>query len=134
MGHAFSPRTPEAEAGGSVSSRPAWSTNQVPGQPGLLHREILSPKPKRKREGEGRRRGGGGGGEIIRSLRVEEIILLQNYFKFLVRVFIAMMKHRDQKKTGAKRFICCIFPLCSPSLNEIRAEIQAALGPIGNSY
>ena len=35
--HAFK----EAEAGRSLISRPAWSTKQVPGQPGL-HRENLS--------------------------------------------------------------------------------------------
>ena len=31
----------EAEAGGSLSSRPAWSIELVPGQPGL-HRETLA--------------------------------------------------------------------------------------------
>jgi hypothetical protein len=32
-----------------VSSRPAWSTEQVLGQPGL-HREILSQKKKKKKK------------------------------------------------------------------------------------
>jgi hypothetical protein len=41
--HAFNPSTPEAEAGESLSSRPAWSTDRVPGQPGL-HKETLSQK------------------------------------------------------------------------------------------
>jgi hypothetical protein len=41
VAHAFSPSTWEAEAGGFLSSRPAWSTKWVPGQPGL-HRETLS--------------------------------------------------------------------------------------------
>ena len=41
--HAFNPSTWEAEAGRFLSSRPAWSTKWVPGQPGL-HREILSQK------------------------------------------------------------------------------------------
>jgi hypothetical protein len=48
------PGTREAEAGGFLSSRPAWSTKWVPGQPGL-HRETLSrnkqtnkQKPKTK--------------------------------------------------------------------------------------
>ena len=36
----------EAEARGSVSSRPAWSTKQVPEQSGLSHRETLSQKAK----------------------------------------------------------------------------------------
>jgi hypothetical protein len=41
--HTFNPSTREAEAGGFPSSRPAWSTEWVPGQPGL-HRETLSWK------------------------------------------------------------------------------------------
>ena len=35
MAHAFNPSTQEAEAGGAQSSRPAWSTERVPQQPGL---------------------------------------------------------------------------------------------------
>jgi hypothetical protein len=46
--HAFNPSTREAEAGRFLSSRPAWSTEWVPGQPGL-HRENLSRKPKKKK-------------------------------------------------------------------------------------
>jgi hypothetical protein len=37
----------EAEAGGFLSSRLAWSTKWVPGQPGL-QRETLSQKTKTK--------------------------------------------------------------------------------------
>jgi hypothetical protein len=40
VAHAFNLSTWEAEAGGSLSSRPAWSTKWVPRQPGL-HRETL---------------------------------------------------------------------------------------------
>ena len=36
----------------SVSSRPAWSTKQDPGRPGLLDRETLSKKKKKKTKGE----------------------------------------------------------------------------------
>jgi hypothetical protein len=43
VAHTFNPSTQEAEAGGFLSSRPAWSTEWVPGQPGL-HRETLSGK------------------------------------------------------------------------------------------
>ena len=43
----FDPSTQETEAGGSLSSRPAWSTESVPGQP-RLHRETLSEKIKAK--------------------------------------------------------------------------------------
>ena len=45
--HAFNHSTREAEAGVFLSSRPAWSTKWVPGQPGL-YRETLSQKKKKK--------------------------------------------------------------------------------------
>ena len=41
--HAFDPSTWEAEVGRFLSSRPAWSTEWVPWQPGL-YRETLSQK------------------------------------------------------------------------------------------
>jgi hypothetical protein len=47
VAHAFNPSTREAEAGGFLSSRPAWSTKWIPGQPGL-YRETLSQKNKNK--------------------------------------------------------------------------------------
>jgi hypothetical protein len=40
VAYTFIPSTGEAEAGGSLSSRPAWSIAQVLGQPGL-HRKTL---------------------------------------------------------------------------------------------
>jgi hypothetical protein len=46
VGHAFNTRTWEAEAGGFLSLRPAWSTECIPGQPGL-HRGTLSRKAKK---------------------------------------------------------------------------------------
>jgi hypothetical protein len=49
VAHAFNPSTWEAEAGGFLSSRPAWSTKWVPGQSGL-HRETLSRKTKKKKK------------------------------------------------------------------------------------
>jgi hypothetical protein len=48
MVHAFNPSTWEAEAGEFQSSKPAWSTEWVPGQPGL-HRETLSWKKQTKK-------------------------------------------------------------------------------------
>jgi hypothetical protein len=45
VAHAFNPSTREAEAGGFLSLRPAWSTEWVPGQRGL-YRETLSRKTK----------------------------------------------------------------------------------------
>jgi hypothetical protein len=49
--HAFNPSTGEAEAGGFLSSRAAWSTKWVPGQPGL-HRETLSQKKNQQNKTE----------------------------------------------------------------------------------
>jgi hypothetical protein len=50
VAHAFNPGTQEAEAGGFLSLRPAWSTKWVPGQPGL-HRETLFQKNPQKKGG-----------------------------------------------------------------------------------
>jgi hypothetical protein len=49
VAHAFNPSTQEAEAGGFLSSRPAWSTEWVPGQPGL-YRERKTKKKKKKKK------------------------------------------------------------------------------------
>jgi hypothetical protein len=46
VAHAFNPSTREAEVGGFLSSRPAWSTKWVPEQP-ELYRETLSRKTKK---------------------------------------------------------------------------------------
>jgi hypothetical protein len=46
VAHSFNPSTWEAEAGGFLSSRPAWSTEWVPGQPGLKEKPCLKKKPK----------------------------------------------------------------------------------------
>jgi hypothetical protein len=48
VAHAFNPSTPEAEASGFLSSKPAWSTKWVPEQPGL-YRETLSRKTKQNK-------------------------------------------------------------------------------------
>ena len=45
VAYVFNPSTWEAEAGESLSSRPAWSTQWVPGEPGL-HKETQSQKAK----------------------------------------------------------------------------------------
>jgi hypothetical protein len=47
VAHAFNPSIREAEAGRFLSSRPAWPTKRVPGQPGL-YRETLSEQNKTK--------------------------------------------------------------------------------------
>jgi hypothetical protein len=45
VAHTFDPRT-EAEAGGSLSSRPAWSTEQVSRQPELHRNPVFKNQPK----------------------------------------------------------------------------------------
>lgn len=40
MVHTFDRSTPEAEADGTVSSRPDWSTKQGPGWPGLYRKTL----------------------------------------------------------------------------------------------
>jgi hypothetical protein len=47
--HAFNHSTREAEAGRFLSLRPAWSSECVPGQPGL-YRGTLSRKIKKKKK------------------------------------------------------------------------------------
>jgi hypothetical protein len=47
VAYSFDRSTQEAEAGGSLRWRPAWSTKGVPGEPGL-HQETLSQKNKTK--------------------------------------------------------------------------------------
>jgi hypothetical protein len=42
----FNPSTQEAKAGGSLSSRPAWSTEWVLGQPGLHRKKTKKEKKK----------------------------------------------------------------------------------------
>jgi hypothetical protein len=46
--HAFNPSTREAEAGGFLNSRPAWSTKWVPGQQGYTEKPYLENKTKQK--------------------------------------------------------------------------------------
>ena len=48
--NAFKPSTQEAEAWGSVSSRPAWSTERVPGQALKLYRIPFSKKQTNKQK------------------------------------------------------------------------------------
>ena len=50
VAHAFNPSSWEAEAGGFLSSRPAWSTERGPGQPGLQRETLSQPPPPKKRK------------------------------------------------------------------------------------
>jgi len=49
VAYSFNPSTPKAEAGRSLMSlRPAWSSKHVPGQRGLLQRNLVSTKQQNK--------------------------------------------------------------------------------------
>jgi hypothetical protein len=48
VAHAFNPSTWEAEAGRFLSSRPAWSTKWIPGQPGLHRNPVWKNKQTNK--------------------------------------------------------------------------------------
>jgi hypothetical protein len=49
--HAFNPSTWEAEAGGFLSSRPAWSTNKISRSARAIQRNlVLKKKKERERE------------------------------------------------------------------------------------
>jgi hypothetical protein len=50
VAHAFNPSTQEAEAGGFLSSRPAWSTEWVPGQPRATQRNPVSKKKQKQKQ------------------------------------------------------------------------------------
>jgi hypothetical protein len=49
VAHTFNPSTWEVEAGGFLSSRPAWFTEWVPGHPGL-HRETQYQKKQKQKQ------------------------------------------------------------------------------------
>jgi hypothetical protein len=46
VAHTFNPSTWEAEAGGFLSSRPAWSTEWAPGQQGYTQKPCLKKTKK----------------------------------------------------------------------------------------
>ena len=48
VAHTFNPSTWDAEAGGSLSSSPGWTSEQVPGQTPKLHRETLFRKSEKQ--------------------------------------------------------------------------------------
>jgi hypothetical protein len=48
--HTFNPRAQEAEAGRSLSLRPAWCTEEILGQPGLHRERNLALKKDRTKQ------------------------------------------------------------------------------------
>jgi hypothetical protein len=57
VAHAFNPSTQEAEAGGSLSLKAAWSTGSVPGQPRLeTLSQNKSKQPTNKQKNKAKRK------------------------------------------------------------------------------
>jgi hypothetical protein len=52
VAHTFNPRTWKTEAGRSLSLWPAWSTEGVPGQPGLQRNPVSKNQTKKKKKKE----------------------------------------------------------------------------------
>jgi hypothetical protein len=50
VAHTFNPSTWEAEAGEFLSSRSAWFTDWVPGQPGLLKKTMSQTKQNKTKK------------------------------------------------------------------------------------
>lgn len=48
--HTCNSSTREAEVGGSLSSRPVWSTEKIPGQPWLPRKKPISKNQRKKRK------------------------------------------------------------------------------------
>ena len=81
VAHAFNHSTREAETGGFLSSRPTWSTEWVPGQPGL-HRETLS-------------RGGLAGKKVINVIVKERMAWLWlRYIMFCMKIPLWYLKYK----------------------------------------
>jgi hypothetical protein len=55
VAHTFNPSTQEAEAGGFLSSRPAWSTTEFQDSQGYKEKPCLE-KPKKKKKKKKRER------------------------------------------------------------------------------
>ena len=98
--HTFNPSTWEAEAGGALSLRPPWSTEQVPEQPGL-HRETLpwKPKPRIKQTGTTTsrsrwHRGGvrGRSSWICLSSSIHSYVTFALFFLFLLEIYDSILQ------------------------------------------
>ena len=95
--HAFNPSNWEAEAGGFLSSRPAWSTEWVPGQP-EQYRETLSQKTKRKKKKKGKKYSIWPYCVYRFSIMTQSLYLHDNLMYFEI-IFILLKSFRDSNET-----------------------------------
>jgi hypothetical protein len=75
VAHAFNPNTREAEAGGFLSSRPAWSTERVPGSQDYTEKPCLEKtktKTKTTTTKEELKRVSLGAGEMAQQVRAPD--------------------------------------------------------------
>jgi hypothetical protein len=56
VAHAFSPSTREAEAGGFLSSRPAWSTSEFQDSQGYTEKPCLKKKKRKEKKRKEKKR------------------------------------------------------------------------------
>jgi hypothetical protein len=83
--HAFNPSTWEAEAVRFLSSRSAWSTEWVPGQPGL-HWETLFQKQKQNKTKQELGIGFGGPEEAIEGRQIAPCLPVYSKYPYFVRI------------------------------------------------
>jgi hypothetical protein len=106
--HAFNPSTreaeAEAEAGGFLSSRPAWSTKWVPGQPGL-HRETLSWKTKNKTTTKKKLTVGNETQCRVDFLEEEAITFINKHLKTLLGNDSCVVKHLARDYIVQKKYL-----------------------------
>jgi hypothetical protein len=106
VAHAFNPSTWEAEAGGFLSSRSAWSTKWVPVQPGL-HRETLSGKQTNNKQTKNKKK----------KLEYNEITSTPELLTLAAFVSkdVLVGHHWKQIPIGQAKFIC-------PSIGERQGQ------------
>lgn len=51
----------------------------------------------------------------------------------LVGLYVAVMRHRDQKQVGEEKVFLAYFMYCSSSLKEVKTGIQTGQGSGGRS-
>jgi hypothetical protein len=121
VAHAFNLSTWESEAGRYLNLRPAWSTEWVPGQPGL-HRETLSGKIKRA--------GGGGLGGVSALGRWEPLLSAfssQIYLFFFCSVTTVFLLYQDLLRVS---IMLCVLPgeeLITSTLASHRQSLHTVL-------
>jgi hypothetical protein len=131
VAHAFNPSTWDAEAGRFLSSRPAWSTEWVPGQPGL-HRETLSRKTKTKNQKQKTNRVNKAASQTIESPRQKKISIscFCPESKYLVLKQPVNWAIRGNRETVGWQ-ICCHGNNTAGNTQEVIPRPPSVVSPLG---